>query len=151
MKNLVTLILLCTASFTATAQAGSLTVVNNIGCAVYYRIYGDANPSCNAVAASNFITLAAGGSVTYPDPTAVPGLLLGVTDYINGAIVYTARPFCTAVFSGNQVGEPCSGWAAVSPSYFVYNNSCSMCWAAFVQATWTPAASAGASATLTFN
>lgn len=150
MKKLISILMLCVASFTANAQAGSLNVVNNIGCDVYYRIYGDLNPSCNPVVNSNFIALAAGGIVFYADPTMVPGLPLGPADYINGAVVYTSRPFCT-VFTGTQVGEPCSGWAAVSPSYFVYNNACNICWAAFVVATWTPATLPGGTATLTFN
>lgn len=150
MKNLITLICLCIAAFGANGQAGSLTVINNTGCDVYYIIRGNPAPSCSPLLSSSFIALAAGGIVNYPNAGALPGGAFAPGNYINGADLYTAVPACAVLTPISNAGETCSGYP-LTASYLIYNSSCTFCRASNINAVWTPSVIAGGPATLTFN
>ena len=149
MKKIILMLQICLMAFVATsnAQATQVKVINNTGCDVFYTLWGDKKGSCNAVYSSAFITLAAGGVVTYNASVISP---LAPGDWINGAYVYTSMSWCPA-FTAYRVGEPCLGWPG-SASYYLYeaNAGCRVCKDVLRTATWVSGGPGGI-ATLTFN
>lgn len=139
----------------AQAQSGSLTVVNNSSCTVYYSIFGDVAGGCGAHQyQSRVIAIAAGGIHNYPDPSTVPGGVncvgggctpptLGSSDGFVGAELYHNGPGCGAAPTG-IVGELCSGWPGAHSGYHVENAACVIS-CMHINAMWVTGA------TLTFN
>ncbi|MEZ5017046.1 MAG: hypothetical protein R2800_08325 [Flavipsychrobacter sp.] len=92
-KLLLAIALLCSFSFVANAQYNSFTITNNTSCTVYYTMYGTvlgAVPACQADYVSSVISLGPTSSVTYLDPTGVPGgLIKGGGPILGGPDMFT--------------------------------------------------------------
>lgn len=147
MKRILFIALLSFLAYGASAQAGSLTVVNSSNCTVYYIIRGDKPGTCNTSVTSSFITLAPGATINYPNSTTIPGFPTTTILWITMANIYPRPLSCGApdIFS---VGEPCTGFP-LTISYPVYKPTCILCNPS-ENATWVPASSPGGLATLKF-
>jgi|GEM_PF-6094283 len=133
MKQFLFLTILCTMFATASqAQKTSLTIVNNTGLTVYFRVGGDvASGTCSYTYFSNIITLGPVSSVTYADPTAVPGGVncgsctpgsLGASDYFYAIELLHNGPGCGGAPTAH-LGEPC-GFINMHGGFHVEDATC---------------------------
>lgn len=147
MKNLILIIVVCVSAMSVRAQAISLQVVNLSSCEVFYQINGDIYPGCGNGIASSFLSLAAGGTVTYATSAAIPGFPALVAAP-RLAKVFSSATTCLPM-SVQYVGDACGGFPASVMYKVLANPSCVFC--ASITATWTPATVPGGTATLVFN
>lgn len=153
MKKIITIIgiALLALNMRAQAQATGVTVVNNTSCEVFYQIFGDVAPGCGSGLISSFISLPAGGIVTYPNVSAIPGFPPVVCAQVTGAQVYTSTPACAVFPTLYQIGEVCTGFGFLA-SYLIYTNpGCTICRTSNIIASWAPPVFPSTLATLTFN
>ncbi len=152
MKHLLFILLLGLIGYNTTAQpAGSLQIVNNTSCTVFYRIFGGPPAACNGTGGgpvvSTLIAALPFANFVYPNAASIPGFPGGGGNFIFGAWPHFGTNMCSTNF--RRLGQPCSGLTLTNPPYPLYTSSCLVCNPA-VTPVWTPTGFGGM-AVLTFN
>lgn len=101
-KIILSALLLCICAVATKAQYNSLDVTNTTSCDVFYILHGTTSGSgCQANYKSTLLHLGANSSVSYSDPSAVPGGLddgngniLGAGDDFTMALIYEGSQAC---------------------------------------------------------
>lgn len=146
MKHLISVLLFTLLGYTAMAQASSLTVQNNTGCWVYYRIHGASICSSSSNIGSTVIAVAPGAVVNYPNSASIPGFPPGPLYFLNFALVYDKPVACTPSAPW-RIGEPCTGMNPTA-TYNVFRPDCTLCGPS-ITAQWI-SGGPGGNATLIF-
>ncbi|MEZ5017047.1 MAG: hypothetical protein R2800_08330 [Flavipsychrobacter sp.] len=94
-KALLALALLCLIGIAAQAQVKSISVYNNTTHTLDIVLHGDPTGVCGTPYLSNIITMAPASSISFPDPSTVPGGMGGLTaaDYFT-AVQVTGSTAC---------------------------------------------------------
>ncbi len=133
-KSLITTALLCLLSVFAHAQYNTLTINNSSPCTVYVIIHGTLSSSgCNGDYRSNIIAVAP-GTVTYNDPSMVPGGMnkmgspsLGSSDNFTMVRVYGANPAGTCPLSVINMSDCISGSVTSTTGFAIEDAGCTTC------------------------
>ena len=137
MKNLLFSVLLCFFSVAAFSQGRTLTVNNNTGCWVYYRVLTGVPGTCTISLASGTIALAPWGSVTYNASSDIPGFPPTPLYHVLSAAVLSGPASCALTPATWQVGEPCTGMPIMALGYTIDPACTSICMQNRI--TWTSA------------
>lgn len=133
-KSLMITSLLCLLSVFAHAQYNTLTINNNSSCTVYVIIHGTLSTNgCDGDYRSSVIAVAP-GSVTYNDPSMVPGGMnqlgvpsLGSSDNFTMARVYAADPAGTCPLSVVNMSDCLPGSVPSTTGFAIEDGVCSSC------------------------
>lgn len=127
-----------TMQYTAAAQSKSITIINGTGVDIVYLLYGSVGECETNYRSSTWLQLSPNSSVTFNDPTWVPGDLvnnqatpLGPTGRF--VAMRIAEDYPTFHCSNNVVSLN-SCFKAYTAKFKVYDGSCN---ATAVTATWT--------------
>lgn len=119
--------LLCLISFAAQAQYTAMGFRNFTSCTVYVQYFGTTSPTCSITASSSVIAVPPMGVLPYSDPSMVPGLGLGASDYITMVRVYHNYFLCSTPFTYADMSDCPMLGVMTAPSYPIINNTCTSC------------------------